>query len=229
MYSDSTNVGQDAVISVSRWMPGLIDDLNHHESDIEAVSGKLVEEARKKLETRANMAEMKDDLRMLPVTSLNPNNVIAPISEDSDQGELLVVRPPRRRVRIVSTPAGNGHDMFGEVNPTASVFQPSVPLNPKRRRQRTVSTPLSGSMFGDTAAVVLGPGEILLHIVESDGKKFPIKINSALLKKIKETNIPLSLVEAIKETTIEGNYLDGFIRREGKSRTLSSLSGMNEE
>jgi len=218
---------KDAVISVSRWMPGLIDDLNHHENDIEEFSDKLVEEARKKLEKRANMAEMKDDLRMYPATTLQPKDTIPSISENGENENVPARRPPRRRVRIVSTPVGHGNEMFGEVVPTPGVFQPSAPLRP-RRRQRTISTPLSGSMFGDQAAVVLGPGEILVHVVEPDGNKIPFKIQDALLKKMKETNIPLSLIEAAKETSFEGNYLDGFVRKDGKSRTLSSLSGMND-
>lgn len=208
-------------------MPGFVEDLNCHGGDIEAVSGKLVEEARKKLETRANMAEMKDDLRMH--STLEAKSDMSQINEyTGDSGIGSLARPPRRRVRIVSTPAGKGHDMFGEVPPAAPVFQPSAPVRARGRRQRTVSTPISGDMFGDTAAVVLAPGEVLLNIVEAHGNKIPIKVHQDLYKKMKESNIPLSLSEVTKETNFVGTYLDGFVRKEGRSRTLSSLSGMKE-
>lgn len=218
---------KDAVISVSRWMPGFVEDLNCHGGDIEAVSGKLVEEARRKLETRANMAEMKDDLRMH--SALPAKADMSQINEyTGDSGIGSLARPPRRRVRIVSTPAGKGQDMFGALPPAAPVFQPSAPVRARGRRQRTVSTPISGDMFGDTAAVVLAPGEVLLNIVEANGNKIPIKVHQDLYKKMKESNIPLSLSEVTKETNFVGNYLDGFVRKEGRSRTLSSLSGMKE-
>lgn len=218
----------DAVISVTRWFPGLIDDISKHEKTFDSthVANALVEEARKKLETSAQMAETKDNLRMA-----SQKDVMASIGEDDSLKNLPKpsVPPPRRRVRITSTPAGGG-DMFGEVTPQA-LFRPGASIRgvgPRRGRQRTVSTPLSGDMFGDTAAVVLAPGEVLLNVVDSNGKKMPIKVMDEVYKKIKASTVPLTLTELKRETAFAGEYLDGFIRKQGRSRTLSNLDTMKD-
>lgn len=115
-------------------------------------------------------------------------------------------------------------DMFGEVAPQSTVFKPSTAVQRRNRRQRTLSTPLSGDMFGDTAAVMLAPGEVLLNVVDDTGKKFPIKVKDEVAKKIKTSTKPLSLVEMKKETEFVGEYLDGFVRSKGRERSLSNLS-----
>ena len=147
--------------------------------------------------------------------------------------EVRAVAPkPKRRVRIVSTPAGGG-DMFAELGAPLSasasavpVFQPLAPIGgaSRRRRQRTLSSPVTGDIFGDTTPVVLGPGEVLANIVTSAGKKHPVKMDEKLFKKVCGSQTPLVLVEEKKETNFAGEYLDGFIRHSGRSRALSNLS-----
>ncbi len=200
-------------------MPGCVEDFSDHVSgDIEKVSDKLVLAARQKLETNAHLAEKKDELR------LSTNNLAA-LTEDQDlPTPLPKKRPPRRRVRIVSTPIGGAMDMFGEVPAKSTVFQPNAAMRTRSRRQRTLSTPLSGDMFGDTAAVMLAPGEVLLNIVDKDGKKYPIKVKEEVNKKIKDSTKPLTLVEMKRETEFTGQYLDGFIRSKGRERSLSNVS-----
>ncbi len=203
-------------------MPGVLEDIQssiHHSGDVEAVGDKLVQAARQKLDINAGIAEKKDELKK----SAHDLQVVA---EDSSENLVsLRPRPPRsRRVRIVSTPAGGAMDMFGEVAPQSTVFKPSTAVQRRNRRQRTLSTPLSGDMFGDTAAVMLAPGEVLLNVVDDTGKKFPIKVKDEVAKKIKTSTKPLSLVEMKKETEFVGEYLDGFVRSKGRERSLSNLS-----
>ena len=199
-------------------MPGCVEDFSEHVvGDIEKVSDKLVTAAREKLETNAHLAEKKDELRL--------SNNLGSLTEDQDVPAALPKRrPPRRRVRIVSTPAGGAMDMFGEVPPKSTVFQPNAAVRTRSRRQRTLSTPLSGDMFGDTAAVMLAPGEVLLNIIDKDGKKYPIKVKEEVNKKIKDSTKPLTLVEMKRETEFTGQYLDGFIRSKGRERSLSNVS-----
>jgi hypothetical protein len=203
---------KDAVISVSRWQPGVIDDMQQGQSG-NAVSEKLVEEARKKLNQSVLKAEEKDNF----------------ISSMDHKSEGQTSRP-RRRVRIVSTPAGGHRNMFAEPGqpapvtetvPLQTAFQPSESIVPRRRRMRALSTPLSGDMFGDTSPVVLAPGEVLVHVVDNDGAKYPVKIDAQVLDKIRNATTPLSLTDLQSENSLTGVYLDGFVRRPGKSRSNS--------
>ena len=206
----------DAVISVSRWQPGVIDDMQHGCEAVQsanAVSEKLVEEARKKLSQSVMKAEEKDKF----LTSMEKRN--------EDQAGR-----PRRRVRIVSTPAGGHRDMFAEPGhptpiletvPMPTSFQPSESILPRRRRMRALSTPLSGDMFGDTSPVVLAPGEVLVHVIDNNGTKYPVKMDSAVLDKIRNATTPLSLMEVQSENSLTGVFLDGFVRRPGKLRSNS--------
>ena len=114
--------------------------------------------------------------------------------------------------------------MFGEVAPKSTVFQPTGALRARSRRQRTLSTPLSGDMFGDTAAVMLAPGEVLLNVVDDTGKKYPIKVKEDVSNQIKTSTKPMTLVEMRRETDFVGEYLDGFVRSKGRERSLSNLS-----
>jgi len=215
---------------VSRWNPGFVEDLSQHEGDVESVSANLVEAARRKLENSVVLSATKDDLRMNTLPSMAPmspfSGGMAPISEaEGGTPAKSPIRPPRRRVRIVSTPAGKRQDMFGEVAPEGSGFQPSASVRARARRQKTLSTPLTGNMFGDTAAaVVLAPGEVLLNVTDAEGKKMRVRVDEELYKKMKESTVPLTLQEAKKETIFAGEFLDGFVRKEGRSRTLSNLS-----
>jgi hypothetical protein len=151
---------------------------------------------------------------------------MTPISEaEGGSPAKSSIRPPKRRVRIVSTPAGNKQDMFGVVAPEGSSgFQPSASVRARARRQKTLSSPLTGNMFDDTAAVALGPGEVLLNVTDAEGKKMRVRVDEELYKKMKENTVPLTLQEAKKETIFAGEFLDGFVRKEGRSRTMSNLS-----
>jgi hypothetical protein len=207
---------KDAVISVSRWQPGVIDDMQHGSElgqSANAVSEKLVEEARKKLDQSVMKAEEKDNF----IASMDKRN------EDQKSR-------PRRRVRIVSTPAGGHKNMFAEPGhptpitesvPMPTAFQPSESIVPRRRRMRALSTPLSGDMFGDTSPIVLAPGEVLVHVVDNDGGKYPVKMDSAVLDKIRNSTTPLSLTELQTENSLTGVFLDGYVRRPGRARSNS--------
>jgi len=210
---------KDAMISVSRWTPGFVDDLvesdNGEVDDTQALTRKLAREASKRLDKSAHKAEKTDQV-MLSVPEVG---VVAPIR--------------KRRVRIVSTPVGGG-DMFAEPGAlpasatSVPAFQPLAPVGgaSRRRRHRTLSSPVTGDMFGDTTPVVLGPGEVLANIVTSAGKKHPVKMDEKLLKKVCGSQTPLVLMEEKKETSFVGNYLDGFIRKDGRSRALSVTEGV---
>lgn len=209
---------EDAVIAVSRWTPGVVDDLAEGGEDVEAVSGRLVEEARNRLDKSSHQTQDDKASSMLGVST---------ISEDAKQDFFAPTSsapPRRRRIRIVSTPAAGGKGIFGEVEDAAPVahFQPAAPMGPRRRRTRTMSTPLSGDMFGDTSSVVLGAGEVLVSIVEQGGKKIPVKLTKETLERIRESKTLLTLVEARKPDTFEGNYLEGFVRKPSTRRNKSA-------
>ncbi len=194
-------------------MPGVVDNLGE-DANAEELAGKLVSEARGTLDKSAHVAENTDKVMMAEVPQPKP---VAP--------------RPRRRIRIVSTPAGGG-DIFAEPtsplagpSETTSVFQPSAPVGgQRRRRNRTLSTPISGEMFGDTAPVVIAPGQVLVNIMDSTGKKYPVKVPKATMDKISSSTAPLVLVEERKDANIVGSFLDGFIRKEGRQRAASNLS-----
>lgn len=209
---------QDAVIAVSRWMPGLVDNLSsHHGNDIEAVSNQLVEAARQKLQTNAEIAQGKDDLRM---SSRNLGAI------DEDAGATSKAPSERRRptrVRIVSTPAGSAIDMFGAAPTNSTVFQPKTTLR-GNSRSKTLSTPLNGDMFGDSTSSLLAPGEILLNVVDTSGKKYSIKVMGEVYEKIKGSKAPLMLTDAKDDSENVGTYLDGFVRMKSRDRSLSNVS-----
>jgi hypothetical protein len=52
----------------------------------------------------------------------------------------------------------------------------------------------------------------------------PLKIDEELYKKMKDSTVPLTLQELKKQTNFVGEFLDGHVRKEGRSRTLSNLS-----
>jgi len=139
---------------VSQWIPGLIEELTNHEGDVEAVSGKLVEEARKKLEIRANMSEIKDDLLLYsgnPIIVQKPSS--PPIGEHSEQGEISSFQLVRCRNRSFSSPAGKGHHIFGGIPPLASIFHSSSNTCSLRGQKQSIGLiPLSGHRIDDIAA-----------------------------------------------------------------------------
>eukprot|EP00558_Chaetoceros_sp_UNC1202_P006423 CAMPEP_0197244998 /NCGR_PEP_ID=MMETSP1429-20130617/9929_1 /TAXON_ID=49237 /ORGANISM="Chaetoceros sp., Strain UNC1202" /LENGTH=745 /DNA_ID=CAMNT_0042705431 /DNA_START=63 /DNA_END=2300 /DNA_ORIENTATION=+ len=208
----------DAVIAVSRWTPGVLEGLGEND-DVEALSGKLVEEARNRLDKSSHKSDRSDNM----LTSVGENNTSLGAPSR---------RAPRRRIRIVSTPSGAGKDMFGALTPAASqpFFKPELPVAPSflKRRNRTMSTPLSGDMFGaGSSPVVLAAGEVLVNIVEQDGKKMPVKLKQETFNKIRLGGNPLTLIESKKVTTFEGQYLDGFVRGSltaARARSNSNLS-----
>ena len=72
------------------------------------------------------------------------------------------------------------------------------------------------------------PLAVLFNVVDSSGKKMPIKVMDEVYKKIKASTVPLTLTELKRETAFAGEYLDGFIRKQGRSRTLSNLDTMKD-
>ena len=106
--------------------------------------------------------------------------------------------------------------------PTDAVFKPAAPM--RQRRRKTMSTPLSGDMWKDTASVVLAPGEMLVNVTGNNGIPYPAKMKTVTFANLKAGNGAMTLVEESQPDTFEGQYLDGFVRRRGRTRQLSNVS-----
>jgi hypothetical protein len=199
-------------VKVSLWTPGVAEEIveSQHNGTSENVAERVASEALKKLDRSEHQEGQKQDL--LSKMELG----VAPISET---GAPIATRRSRtKRVKIVSTPIGGG-DMFAG---GTEVFQPTAPL--RRRRVKTMSTPISGDMWGDTTTVVLGPGEILINVIGPNDEKYAAKMKEETYKKLSQGGTPFTLAAVEEETQFVGQYLDGFVRRKGRNKSLSNLS-----
>lgn len=204
---------------VSRWIPGVLDEITEasaHGENLTNVSSKLAEEAQMRLNNSRHKEVTKDlGLSQFQSTRL-PSTKEESITEESN------LAPTRqKRVKVVSTPI-NGGDMF---DPNKELFQPTAPLRRPRRRMRTMSTPISGDMFGDTTTVILGPGEVLVNVTGKDkNKSYVAKMKEDTFKLLSESGVPITLTTVEVNKQFSGQYLDGFVRREGRKRSVSNLS-----
>ena len=188
-------------MSVTRWTPGVVDEIvdsEHGGIATQNVAERLAREAQKNLDK----SEHKDVERDETLCDLKNNDV-----------DSLRTRPRPKRVKIVSTPIGGGDMFLGGTE----VFQPKNSV-PRRRRKKTMSTPISGDMWGDTTTVVLAPGEILVNIIGPNDEKYASKMKEEEFKKVKESGTPQLLAIAEADRQFMGQYLDGFVRGRGGSR-----------
>merc|ERR1712038_1345861 len=192
----------DAVIKVTRWFPGVLDNFVGEDNSSSAtqtpITKQLLDEAQQKLDKSEHLGSRKDEIMKGPtgMGAINENEGSANgVAAESSIGG---TRPGKKiRFKTVSTPVGGGDFFTPPVD--GPLFQPAAPVRP-RRRVRTMSTPMSGDMFNETSTVdKLGSGN------------------------------PLTLVELEQSTTFEGQYLEGFVRRKGRSRSVSNLSWTTEE
>ena len=195
-------------------MPGVVEEIvdSEHGGAAANVAERVVMEAQKKLDHSEHLDGKKDQ-----VLSQIEMGVGDSISETG--GAVPSSRTARKRVKIVSTPIGGG-DMFAG---GSEVFQPVAPLR-RRRRVKTMSTPISGAMWGDTTTVVLAPGEILVNVLGPNNEKFAAKMKQATYKKLSEAGTPFALTAEEEDTQFVGQYLDGFVRRKGRTRSVSNVS-----
>jgi len=190
----------DSVVSVTRWTPGVVDEIvdsEHGGVPAQNVAERVAKEAQKNLDRSEHKDTQKDEI----LSSFANSEVGAPIR----------TRPRPKRVKIVSTPIGGG-DMF---TGGTEVFQPKDTLR-RRRRVKTMSTPISGDMWGDTTTVVLAPGEILVNIIGPNDEKYASKMKEETYKLLKESGTPQLLTIAQPDTQFMGQYLDGFVRRSNR-------------
>ena len=210
------------MISISQWMPGVVDQVTesstHESAAPDNLAERLAREAQKSLDKSEHRATEKDKM----LSSMTSG--ITPISEN---GASAPQRTRKKRVRIVSTPAGGG-DMFGGEE---AIFQPKGAVRGRNRRSKTMSTPLSGDMWGEENTVVLSPGEVLVHVIGPNDKKYSAKMKEGTLKLISEAESPILLSGGEEDREFVGQYLDGFVRRTGRRKSISSksLEGLREE
>lgn len=206
------------MVSVTRWVPGIVDEIvdESQRGGGEATGPRniaeiVAKEAQQKLDKSEHKDAQKDEL-------LSKFEMGA-IKEDGVSDAIQERRARRKRVKIVSTPIGGG-DMFAG---GTEIFQPTAPIR-RRRRVKTMSTPLSGDMWGDSATVVLGPGELLVNVIGPNNEKFAAKMKQETYNLLTVGGTPITLEKATDETNFTEQYLDGFVRRQGRQRSTSNLS-----
>merc|ERR1719491_1012276 len=126
----------------------------------------------------------------------------------------------RFRSKTTSTPAGH-HGLNSMFHQPQEIFQPRGLV---RRMSKTKSSPLSGDMWKDSAAVVVSQGEVVVTVTDPKGEKFMSKMKTETLNYMRNAVGPVTLVQVATAATFEGQYLDGFVRRKGRTKTLSNLS-----
>merc|ERR1712038_1673981 len=200
----------DAVIKVTRWFPGVLDNFVGEDNSSSAtqtpITKQLLDEAQQKLDKSEHLDSRKDEIMKGPtgMGAINENEGSANgVAAESSIGG---TRPGKKiRFKTVSTPVGGGDFFTPPVD--GPLFQPAAPVRP-RRRVRTMSTPMSGDMFNETSTVVVAAGEVVVTVTGPKGEKYMSKM---------------------KSSTFEGQYLEGFVRRKGRSRSVSNLSWTTEE
>lgn len=185
------------------------DESTRDESCAKNISEIVAKEAQEKLDKSEHKDAKKDEL----LSQLEMGAI-------SEEGGTVQKRRERKRVKIVSTPIGGG-DMFSA---GTEVFQPTSSIPRRRRRVKTMSTPLAGDMWGDTATVILGPGEVLVNILGQNNEKYAAKMKQETYDLLAAGGTPIMLEKVVDEKNFTEKYLDGFVRRQGRQRSVSNLS-----
>jgi len=207
---DSLNQ-EDAVVTVSEWTPKVLDDIVEGSIHKTNIMDSIITESQDNLNRHEDKDKVKDKLITLGKT-MPPT-----ISENG-----AVNNTSRRfRAKTTSTPVGveGNNSMFQKPQ---EMFQPRGSL--RRLRSRTKSTPLSGDMWKDAAAVIVSQDEVVVTVTAPKGEMFKSKMKTGTLNVMRNANGPVTLVQVSTASTFEGQYLDGFVRRKGRSRTLSNLA-----
>ncbi len=203
---------------VNRWMPGIMDEITEHSTHgVETVNiaERLALEAKVTLDKHEQRATKKDEI----LSRLEAGRTGMESIEQTDTLSALPSSGKRVRIKNLSNPSG---EMFGAAEGTEGIFQPTAPI--RRRRTRALSTPISGNMFGEVT-VVLGPGEILVDVIGPDGKKHPAKMKQETFKQVSvDDGNPVMLIVEEADKQFVGKYLDGFVRKQGRIRSVSSKS-----
>jgi len=223
---------EDSVVNVNQWMPNILDEIAGGQPSAHGtgITDSLIIEAQSCLNRHEDKDKGKDTVQSIikETAPLSPSGVPSTISEvgESSNGVTSAGRK-FRMTKTTSTPAGtqNKNVMFAQPQ---EVFKPANPI-PRRTRMKTKSTPLSGDMWKDPASVVVNHTEILVTVTGPGGEKFMSKMKNTTLNNIRKASCPLTLVELETGSTFEGAFLDGFVRRKGKTRTLSGLTEFQEE
>jgi len=215
---------EDSVVSVNQWMPNVVEEIagGQPSSHGTGLNDSLMIEAQSCLNRHEDKDKRKDTV--LSIASGVPPT----ISEGGVSTNGITTGGRKfRMTKTTSTPAGtqNSNVMFHQPR---EVFKPANPI-PRRTRMKTKSTPLSGDMWKDPASVVVNHTEILVTVTGPVGEKYMSKMKSTTFDNIRKASAPLTLVELETGATFEGEFLDGFVRRKGKTRTLSGLSTSPED
>ena len=198
---------------MTRWVPGIVDELKDESTRGESSARNIAEIVAREAQEKLDKSEHKDAKKDELLSQLE----MGAISEEG--GAVQKRRERKKRVKIVSTPIGGG-DMFSS---GTEIFQPTAAIR-RRRRVKTMSTPLAGDMWGDTATVILGPGEVLVNILGQNNEKYAAKMKQETYDLLTAGGTPIMLEKAVDETHFTEQYLDGFVRREGRQRSVSNLS-----
>jgi len=212
---------EDSVVSVNQWMPTVLEEIASGQPSAHGtLHDSLIVAAQSCLNKHENKDKQKDTVQTIA-------SGIPSISEDMSSSGITSTGRKFRMTKTTSTPAGaqNSDAIFHQPQ---EIFKPANPVR-RRNRMKTKSTPLSGDMWKDPASVVVNHTEILVTVTGPGGEKFMSKMKTATLDNIRKASGPVTLVELETGATFEGQYLDGFVRRKGKTRTLSSLSSSKEE
>lgn len=210
---------EDSVVTVNQWKPSILDEIAEGKDPSihgTSVTNTLITEAQKSLDRHQERDKQKDTIAALPPT----------ISEAavSNNGNTFQGRK-YKMAKTTSTPVGaKSNDMFQQPQ---AIFQPQNSV--RRRRVRTKSSPLSGEMWNDPASVVVNHEEVVVTVTGPKGEKFLSKMKTVTLDSMRKASGPLTLVELKTSSTFEGEYLDGFVRRKGRTRNLSGLADMVDE
>mmetsp|Transcript_21501 Transcript_21501/g.30113 ORF Transcript_21501/g.30113 Transcript_21501/m.30113 type:complete len:857 (-) Transcript_21501:163-2733(-) len=182
-------IGQkDAVVSVGRWLPGVVEDIIMDENEEYGETSSLIPESESKQKNKDNinitqkiMNEVQNKFKSseleskgkggkqtkFDMTTIDESSSVGASNATAKMGNMR-----RRRVRTASTPLSGG-DMFAQ--PSGQAFQPTSPRT-NRRRMKTMSVPMGGQLFddgkgtgaGNTLAarpLFLGPEEVLVEVI----------------------------------------------------------------
>jgi len=211
----------DSVVSVNQWMPEILEEIADGEPSAHGtgINDSLITEAQSCLNRHENKDKRKDTVLA------KFNSGVPPTINESGVSSSNGITAAGRKFRMTkttSTPAGQ-HNTDAIFHQPREIFKPADPVR-RRGRTRTKSSPLSGDMWNTPASVVVNHSEVLVTVTGPGGEKFMSKMKGTTLDNIRKASGPLTLVEVATGATFEGEYLDGFVRRKGRTRTLSGLS-----
>lgn len=211
---------EDSVVSVSQWMPSIVDDIKDPAKEPSqhgtSINDNLLSEAQNALNLHEDKDKHKDTISALTVGGVPTINEVGGPSSNT-----ITSSRKSRRSRTTSTPVGS-NNMFQQPR---DVFQPLDPV--RRRMVKTKSSPMSGDMWKDPGSVVVSLGEIAVTITGPGGEEIKSKMKMTTFNNMRKAGGPVTLVEAEKGTAFTGEHLDGFVRRKGRTRSISGLSGMS--